>query len=172
MLDGSSMMSKLVSGLLGFVGESPELSFYMKAMVVETLVHADDMMEAQASMGKGMGEFMRVLIMDRNKVVFDDLSRALEKEPQIKTIALFYGAGHLPDMEARLVAMGYEHTGTIWKDAIVVDATKVPGGKGVIKSVRQQVQGMMAQAKKAGAKKAGATKDEGKPEPDGEASDK
>jgi hypothetical protein len=156
MLDGSSLMSKMLGAALGVIGQSPEMSFFFKAMVVETLAHAEELMEAQAQMGKGMGEFMRVLIEDRNAVVFRDLEGALKDGHG--SIALFYGAGHLVDMEERLVAMGYAPTGTVWKDAVVVDGTKVPGGRALIRQVRAQVGAMLPKQKPA--------KEGGTPEPD------
>ncbi len=137
MLDGSSLMSKMLGAVLGMIGQSPEMSFFVKAMVVETLAHAEELMEAQSQSGKGMGQFMRVLIEDRNAVVFRDLEGALTEGHA--TIALFYGAGHLADMEERLVEMGFAPTGTVWKDAVVVDGTAVPGGRAVIRQVRAQI---------------------------------
>jgi pheromone shutdown protein TraB len=143
MLDGSSVMSKLLSGFLGMVGSSPELSFYMKVMVVETLAHAEQMMEVQAATQKSMGAMMKVLINERNKVVFDDLEKLIAEEPQVKSVALFFGAGHLADMQERLEAMGYSESGVIWKDAVDIDSGSIKGGKAIIRQVRKQVEGML-----------------------------
>jgi len=154
MLDGSSMMSKMVGLLLNMIAGSPEMSFYVKVMVVETLAHAEEMMEMQGA--KGMGAMMKVLIDERNIVVFKDLAKLLVEEPQVKSVALFFGAGHLPDMEERLEAMGYSETGVEWKNAVDVDSEAVKGGKGLIKQVRKQVEGML----KAQQETSGSTKDE------------
>lgn len=144
MLDGSSIMSKFVGFALGMVAKSPEMSFYFKATMVEMLVHADELMETQAeALGKGMGQFMKVIVIDRNTTVFDDLKRVLKEEPAVRSIALFYGAGHLPDMEKRLGAMGYTYRGSTWKDAVDVDATRVKGGRTVLKQVKAQMKAMM-----------------------------
>lgn len=158
MLDGSSMMSKLLSGFLGMVASSPELSFYMKVMVVETLAHAEQMMEVQASTQKSMGAMMKVLIEERNKVVFKDLEKLIAEEPEVKSVALFFGAGHLADMEERLIAMGYSESGVIWKDAVDIDSGAIKGGKATIRQVRKQVQGMLPKKKPDPAKEAAGAK--------------
>jgi len=75
-----------------------------------------------------MGQFMKVLVIDRNAAVFSDLDKVMRNEPKIRSVALFFGAGHLPDMEARLTKMGYT-SATPVKDAIDVDLNKLPGGK-------------------------------------------
>jgi hypothetical protein len=152
MLDGSSMMSKLLGAFLGMVASSPEMSFMMKAMVVETLAHADEMMESQAAV-RGMGAMMKVLIEERNKVVFKDLERLITEEPEVKSVALFFGAGHLPDMEERLAAMGYRETGVTWKNAIDVDSGAIRGGKALIKQVRSQVEQAVRAQRKSGTAK-------------------
>jgi hypothetical protein len=154
MLDGSSMMSKLLSLGLGLVSKSPEMSFYFKVTLVETLAHADEMMGARAEMlGKGMAEFMRVIVLDRNEVVFRDLEAALKENPRLASVALFYGAGHLPDMEQRLSHKGYTLSDVQWKNAIDIDAAQVQGGKAVMKQVRAQIAAAMkAQQKKAARK--------------------
>jgi len=152
MLDGSSMMSKMVSALLGMMGSTPEGSFYMKVMVVETLARAEEMMEVQGKSNKGMGAMMKVLIEGRNQVVFDDLEKLIREEPGVTSVALFYGAGHLADMEERLVAMGYRETGVVWKDAIEVDPGAVKGGKALMKQVRRQVERMVPKGGSPGGK--------------------
>src|ERR1051325_11949521 len=99
MLDGSSMMSKFMGARLGYIGSNPQMSMWLKSMMVEMLAHADELMELQGDkLGKGMGQFMKVLVIDRNDAVFKDLDRVLKEEPKVRSVALFFGAGHLPDM--------------------------------------------------------------------------
>jgi general secretion pathway protein G len=156
MLDGSSVMSKLVGAFLGFIGSSPQMSLMVKSMMVEMLAHADELMEAQGDkLGKGMGQFMKVLVVDRNAAVFADLDKVIKDEPKIRSVALFFGAGHLPDMEARLKKMGYTLSDVEWKDAIDVDVTKLPGGAAQAKQNRQMISQMIRMQTNAGkAKKA------------------
>jgi hypothetical protein len=131
MLDGSSVFGQLASMALKLVSILPSGQVTMKLMMVDMLSHADEMMAKmaeQAADGKappgmaGMGKMMDVLIKDRNGVVLDDLKAVIEHEPEVKTVGIFYGAGHLGDMEERLRNdFGYEPSGTRWVPAIDVD---------------------------------------------------
>ena len=46
---------------------------------------------------------MRVLLEDRNTIVFRDLRKVLKDKNPPKKIVVFYGAAHMPDLEKRLV---------------------------------------------------------------------
>ena len=165
MLDGSSMMSKFMGALLGYIGSNPQMSMWLKSMMVEMLAHADELMELQGDkLGKGMGQFMKVLVIDRNDAVFKDLDRVIKEEPKVRSVALFFGAGHLPDMEARLNKMGYTMSGAQWKDAIDVDLNKLPGGKAQARQMRQMMANMIQGPKRAGTPKGDEKHDEARPD--------
>ena len=46
-----------------------------------------------------------------------------------KRLAVFYGAGHFPDMQRRLEAMGFEKTGEEWLTAWDIPAAGEGQGK-------------------------------------------
>ncbi|TLD68194.1 TraB/GumN family protein [Phragmitibacter flavus] len=56
-----------------------------------------------------------VILTERNKVAM----KVLEEQIALgkKTPAIFYGAAHLPDMEDRLLAMGFTKTNSTWLNA-------------------------------------------------------
>jgi hypothetical protein len=99
-------------------------------------------------LGKGFGE---IIVNDRNQVVIDDLKKIVEREPQVKSVALLYGAAHMPDMAQRLTEqLGYVRNNkheTEWLPAIRVDLknSKVPPSqidamrKMVKQAIRQQM---------------------------------
>ena len=64
--------------------------------------------------------FAKVIIKDRDQVVMNDLKAILEKEPEVKSIGIIYGAAHMPDIESQLIEMGYQETQTDWLDAITM----------------------------------------------------
>lgn len=154
MLDGSSFMGKFLGVILNMIGNNPQMSMMLKTMMVETLANADELLELQGDkLGKGMGQFMKVLVIDRNATVFKDLQMVMKNEPKVRSVALFFGAGHLPDMESRLEQMGYKLSGSQWKDAIDIDLNKLPGGKAQATQIRQMIANMIqAQKKAVGAK--------------------
>ena len=54
-----------------------------------------------------------VLITERNKACFKVLDR--EMTDGRKNLGIFYGAGHMGDMEERLIDRGFHRTGTEWR---------------------------------------------------------
>ena len=114
----------------------------LRLMLIETLANADEMMDLAGGMegdaGAGLSRMMEVLIDQRNAVVLEDIEAAIDgarRGDGPETIAIFYGAGHLGEMERSLVEMGYRPTETQWVDAIGVD----PADTGM---TREQIGGM------------------------------
>lgn len=62
------------------------------------------------------GDDGTVLVTERNKVVMEKLAEVREKEGA-GSYAIFYGAGHMPDLEARLREDGFEKIEEGWLDA-------------------------------------------------------
>ncbi len=74
--------------------------------------------EAESMVALIEGEEGTVLISERNKVVIAKLKETLVKRSGQKgKIAIFYGAGHMPDLENRLIAEGFEKKKSVWIDA-------------------------------------------------------
>ena len=76
---------------------------------------------------------------DRNEVVLADLKKALKDMPEVDSIAIFYGAGHLPKMHKSLVADGYVAGETTWRTAMEVDLATFPGGAATAKMSRDMI---------------------------------
>lgn len=119
----------------------------LRLMLIETLANADEMMDLAGGMGGedgGMGRMMDVLINQRNEVVLTDIRNAIRDakaaEVPVEDIAIFYGAGHLLEMERSLVEMGFRPTGTQWLDAIGVS----PESTGMSKAQLTQMRAMMS----------------------------
>ncbi len=147
MLDGSSFASKLMGFMLGFVERSPELSLTVKVMMVEVLAHADDLAAIAGKQGQGLDTLMKVIVQDRNQAVLKDLAAASAEKPAPKSIALFYGAGHLPDLENHLTDDGYTYAGTQWFTAIDADLNSVPGMKAQATQIRKMIKAQMERQK-------------------------
>lgn len=143
LLDGSSFTGKFVSLLLKFIKASPQMAMTVKIVLIEALANSDDLLAAQAGGGKDVDKMMKVIIEDRNEVVFKDLAKVIETEPKIKTIAVFYGAGHLEDMERRLTSeMGYTFQSAQWIPAITLDLSSQPEAAAQAKSMRTLIRKM------------------------------
>lgn len=61
-----------------------------------------------------------VIIGERNRVALEVLEAEIAAGK--KRLALFYGAGHFPDMQKRLETMGFKKTGTEWLAAWSIPA--------------------------------------------------
>jgi hypothetical protein len=138
MLDGSSFMAKMLSGFIRFLGSTEQSRSIMKLFMLEMLVRADELLEAGVG---GTGDLMQVLIRDRNEVVVADLEKVIEAEPEVRTVGVMYGAGHLPDMHRRLVAIGYTPAEDIWVPAIEVNTERA----GLSAAQARQLRRMLSQ---------------------------
>jgi len=100
-MDGSSTLGAVLKGVMELIGGSPKMQAMMKLALIETL----GVLRADPSRMKGlppdMQKLLEVLIRERNKAVIEDLRHELKRARSGTSIAVFYGAGHLPDMEMR-----------------------------------------------------------------------
>ena len=88
-------------------------------MLIDTMARADELMAIQPG---AMAQLMAVILDDRNEVVLKDVRGVIENEPQVQTLAVIYGAGHLTALERSLIDdFGYEPAGTVWVPAMRAD---------------------------------------------------
>jgi hypothetical protein len=117
LVGGGGLMDSVLGVAAKLVGMSKTLSTMLKLVMVDMLSQADQLLGNAGP----MQEMMKVIIEDRNEVVVSDLARVLRDEPQLKTIGVIYGAGHLADMDARLrKELAMEPVGETWFTAITV----------------------------------------------------
>ena len=140
MLDGSSFMGSLAAGALAIVERLPGASSRGRLMIMEMLAIADETFMA-ASMPGGEA-LLKVIIDDRNQKVIDDLTEVIAREPDVRTLAVIYGAGHMPDLERRLEAqLGYAPVGeTTWVDSMRLNLRRA----GIAPSERAMIRASIA----------------------------
>ena len=91
----------------------------IKVVMIEML---GDEATVQNSLDQFDPVFAEVILDERNQVVIDDLAAILEEGTDAETIAIFYGAAHIPDMADRLAdQLDYHATEDTWYTAIEVD---------------------------------------------------
>jgi len=100
----SLMLASLVSAVTS--GNSTEL----KRLIAPLLS------EAESFITQLEGDDGTVLVTERNKLVMGKLAQERETRGQGK-YAIFYGAGHMPDLEERLLELGFVQGETGWVDA-------------------------------------------------------
>jgi hypothetical protein len=106
--DSEAGMSLMLSGLLSAVtsGNSTELKRLLAPLLSE----------AESFITQLEGDDGTVLVTERNKVVMETLAQVRQAKGGGK-YAIFYGAGHMPDLENRLLDLGFAEGETGWVDA-------------------------------------------------------
>ena len=113
----------------------------MKVMLIELFSDNAFMEQSFRQFGEG---FERVLIEQRNQIVIDDLRVILERERDIRSVAIFYGAAHMPDMAERLAdQLGYRPHAEEWFTAFEVDLDKSAMTASQLRSLRRMIRQQM-----------------------------
>lgn len=109
---GEAGMNAMFTGLLRAVttGDSNGLKRILAPLLSEAEVFITQL----------EGDDGTVLVTERNKLV---MQRLAEEQGQHGpgNYAIFYGAGHMPDLEERLLALGYVQEETAWADAWLME---------------------------------------------------
>lgn len=115
MLEGESISAKIAGFVLGFIARSPQLSSMMKLVLMDmlALVETTGLLEQQEAIDA-------VIVKGRNAVVIDTLKEVMREHPEHKDIGIFYGAGHMADLEGSLREMGYAPQDDAWTAAMTV----------------------------------------------------
>ncbi|MHC4774720.1 MAG: type II secretion system protein GspG [Planctomycetota bacterium] len=124
-LAGSSLPGRLAVVILRLVRFADDLFFEgaiadgCKVVLID--LFSDEVLLEQSMVQFGHG-FMDVIIGERNQVVVDDVKAILASEPEVESIAILYGAAHMPDMARRLnEQLGYRPAGEQWFRAFGVN---------------------------------------------------
>jgi general secretion pathway protein G len=123
-LAGTSIFAQVAKVFLGVMRLADAMldgaiADMMKVVMIEMLGDESMVELSMGQFGEGFGE---VIVDMRNQVVIDDLKQVVEKEPQVKSIAILYGAAHMGDMAERLgEQLDYVAGDARWHPAIVVD---------------------------------------------------
>jgi len=120
LLSGESMLAKITGFVLKLLGSSEYSRAILRLTLIEMLGRSEELMQAAVPV---MGEGLWERILDgRNQVVLGDLRQVLAEPGDRRSVAVFYGSGHLPGLEAALMEQdGYALSETLWLPAIVVD---------------------------------------------------
>ncbi len=172
MMDGSSMMAGVLKLGLGLIKNSPQMQATLKVLLGEMLRDMGDDISKIKGVPKSMQALMRTLIDDRNQTVIDELKKELAEKPlavsreplaqdkqtpaaqnseprtqnsEPRTIAVWYGAGHMKDLEKRLMEqLHYQPAGGFWLPAITTDLSTTGMSRQEFTKLRETMQRMMS----------------------------
>ena len=125
MMQGDSFIGALVSAGMKLIGTNPKLQALMKLAMIEVLGRFKGDMSQFEGLPPEWKRLIEILLRARNDVVLKDLQVELRKRAPAKSIAIFYGAAHMEDLQRRLTAeMHYRPAGEQWFPAFSVDLQK------------------------------------------------
>ena len=140
-----------------FIGSNPNLQAFTRLMFIDAIGNIKGDFSEIQGLPPEMQHLLKVLIEARNQNVVDDLKAELKVVPRSGSIAVFYGTGHMDNMEKSITRqLHYRPDGDIWLTAFAVDLRQIQAcrRKGNWQAMRnmmkwqmQQMQQMSARAK-------------------------
>lgn len=147
MMDGSSFTGRMMKVMFRFIEANPRMQVVFKLLLMDMLrlVETEGLTNIPGA-PRELGTLMKVLIENRNQVVVRDLQSALAEDTDASRdcIAIVYGAGHLADMERRIMTeCDYQHAATFWMPAITVDPSQAGLSRQNLETMRGMLERMM-----------------------------
>jgi hypothetical protein len=121
-MEGRGVLGRLVQEGVRLLAADARLQARTKLTFIEVLGRLQgDLARAQA-LPPELTDLLKVLIHRRNQKVVKDLRRALERKNGPGSVAVFYGAGHMADLERRVCRqLGYRPVRSVWLTAFDVN---------------------------------------------------
>jgi hypothetical protein len=125
-LQGGSFLDTVLQMLVRLLGTNPKFQAYARLGLIEMLsgIQGDPM--NLKSLPEDMKQLLEVLLINRNQKVIEELGLALKEHDSSDSIAVFYGCGHMPDLEQRLRRdLHYRPEQELWFVAFSTDLNRV-----------------------------------------------
>lgn len=145
-MDGSSFLGSIFKWGVKMIGSDPQLQAATKYMLVETLGGLKGDFSEMHGLPPEMQHLLKVLIEARNQNVLDDLKTESTLVPATGSIAVFYGTGHMTDMEKRVIGqLHYRPAGDLWYTAFSVDLRQTGMSPGELEWMRKLIKAQLDQ---------------------------
>ncbi len=140
MMEGGSLLDSLVQFGLRLVSNSSKLQAFGRLALIDLLGDIQGDLGQLTGLPPEMKQLLEVLLERRNEKVLSDLKSELRQIGHRGSIAIFYGTGHMPDLEKRLrQELHYRPAEQMWLTAFSVN----PVQAGVSDSERAFVRGLI-----------------------------
>ncbi|MCX8107722.1 MAG: hypothetical protein N3G20_02850 [Verrucomicrobiae bacterium] len=121
-IEGRGLGGALARFAVGMIGASPRLRALMTVSIIELLGRMPPGVTNAPELPDGMQAIVKVLVEERNKRVIADLGTVLRRRPAPRSVAIIYGAMHMPDLERRLLErVPCKLLGETWLMAFSID---------------------------------------------------
>lgn len=125
LLNADSAQGQQLASGLAMIKDDPSSVEAMHLIMIEALSNPDAISQTLSP------ELNELLIKTRNAKVLSTLKSQLQTKPNQKSIAIFFGAGHMADMEKHLMTdFGYKPGEEKWYSAIKGDSKNVTSANG------------------------------------------
>jgi hypothetical protein len=121
-MEGNSWFDALLRVALRFLGANPKLQAFGRLALIDLLGQIQGDPSRLEGLPPDLKQLLEVLLQRRNEKVIADLKSELPRVGRKGSIAVFFGTGHMPDLEKRLRGeLRYRPAKEIWFTAFQVD---------------------------------------------------
>ena len=136
LMGGGSWLDSLLQAALRFLGTNPKLQALGRLMLIDILDQIQGDPSQWHDLPSNLKQLLEVLLQGRNEHVIAELKAELPRLGRHSSVAVFYGVGHMPDLEQRLrQQLNYAPAKQFWLTAFSVDLKH----SGVTEAERQLV---------------------------------
>ncbi len=137
-LSGESLTGGLAKGLVLILRLADGLSGgsfreAARLLMIEALSMADERVLRQGL----SNEMVEVILHERNHAAMDALAARRGRGDAVKSIAIFYGAAHMPDLERQLLEQGFVLDAERWFTALSADPKLAGVDAGTVDELRR-----------------------------------
>ncbi|WCJ58377.1 hypothetical protein NXS98_11655 [Fontisphaera persica] len=143
-MEGTSFMGVLAHTMVQFIAASPRLQATVKVVLIETMGAIEGDLSESLNVPEEWQALMKFLIQERNNIVLTDVRRLLAEKRPPSSVGIFYGAGHMHDLEGRLAAdLGYRPRREAWLTAFSINTRAAGVSEFELNWVRNLIQAQM-----------------------------
>ncbi len=122
LMEGNSWFDAFLQVALRFLGANPKLQAFGRLALIDLLGQLQGDPSRLEGLPPELKQLLEVLLQRRNEKVIADLKSQLPQVGRQGSIAVFFGTGHMPDLEKRLCGeLRYRPANQIWFTAFEVD---------------------------------------------------
>jgi hypothetical protein len=146
MMQGDSFMNIVMQFGLGILASSPKLQAMSKVTLIEVITEMGGDPSRLGAISPELRQLLEVLIEKRNQRVIDDLKIALKEVGPKGSVSIFYGTGHMNEMELRLrKELHYQPVEDAWFSPISVNLADAGISPGELEFIRGFIRSQMKQ---------------------------
>lgn len=124
-LQGTGKGAEMIQPLLALLGSSDQTRETARLLFIEILGRAGEFLGLAKGASPEMRDLFDVILTERNEIVVRDLRAQLGTVGADKSVAVFYGAAHLPEIAERITKdLHYAPVSEKWDTAFTADPTK------------------------------------------------